>query len=257
MGTESVRFEARGHVAIITIDRPTVRNAVDANVAQGLERAIDELDETNDLRVGVLTAEGPAFSAGADLRLIAAGRRHEMYTERGGFAGLTARSRVKPLIAAVDGPAVAGGMELVLACDLVVASTQASFALPEVKRSLVAAGGGLFRTQRVLPWGVALQMLLTGDSLTAARAHELGFVVELAEPGHAAETAIGLAERIATNAPLAVQRSLREAVEGTASEEAERWRRSREAMDEILATEDAQEGPRAFLERRAPQWAGR
>jgi len=255
--TESVRLETRGHVAIITINRPTARNAVDANVAQGLERAIDELDNTDRLRVGVLAAEGPAFSAGADLRLIAEGRRHEMYTERGGFAGLTARSRVKPLIAAVDGPAVAGGMELVLACDLVVASRQARFALPEVKRSLVAAGGGLFRTQRVLPWGVALQLLLTGDPLTAERAHELGFVVELAEPGHATEVAIGLAERIAANAPLAVQRSLREAIDGTSSDEGELWLRSRAAMDEILTTQDAEEGPRAFLERRDPEWVGR
>jgi enoyl-CoA hydratase len=257
VSSDTIRFETRGHVAVITIDRPAVRNAVDGEVAHGLERALDQLEHTDGLRVGVLAGEGPAFSAGADLRLIAAGRRHEMYTERGGFAGLTARVRAKPLIAAVDGPAVAGGMELVLACDLVVASEQASFALPEVKRSLVAAGGGLFRTQRVLPWGVALQMLLTGNPLTAIRAHELGFVVELCAMGAARDTAVALAERIAVNAPLAVQRSLRETVEAAEGSEAELWRRSREAMDEILLTEDAQEGPRAFLERRRPQWVGR
>jgi enoyl-CoA hydratase len=255
--TESVRFESRGHVALITISRPNVRNAVDAEVARGLERAIDELEGSSLLRVGVLAAEGPAFSAGADLKLIAAGRRHDMYTERGGFAGLTARSRAKPLVAAVDGPAVAGGMELVLACDLVVASHQASFGLPEVKRSLVAAGGGLFRTQRVLPWGIALQMLLTGDPLSAERAYALGLVVELCDAGRATDTAIGLAERIAANAPLAVQRSLREAADAAAWDEAELWRRSRRAMDEILTTEDAAEGPRAFLDRRAPEWVGR
>lgn len=257
MSTESVRFERRGHIAVITIDRPAVRNAINGDVARGLESAIDALDESHSLRVGVLAAEGPSFSAGADLGLIAAGRRQEMYTERGGFAGLTARSRVKPLIAAVDGPAVAGGMELVLSCDLVVASRQASFALPEVKRSLVAAGGGLFRTQRVLPRGVARHMLLTGDLLTAGRAYELGFVVELCDPGQATVTATALAGRIAANAPLAVQRSLREAIEVVARDETELWRRSLEAMDAILMTVDAQEGPRAFFERRSPKWQGR
>ena len=148
-------------------------------------------------------------------------------------------------------------MELVLACDLVVASRQASFALPEVKRSLLAAGGGLFRAPRVLPWGVALQMLLTGDPLSAERAHTLGFAVELCDAGQAAAAASSLADRIAANAPLAVQRSLREAVDAVPLDEAELWRRSREAIDEILATEDAREGPRAFLERRPAHWVGR
>jgi enoyl-CoA hydratase len=253
---ESVRFERRGHVALITLNRPAVRNAIDAGIAVGLERAIDTLDDTAELRAGVLAAEGPAFCAGADLRLIADGRREEMYTERGGFAGLTARSRVKPLIAAVEGPAVAGGMELLLACDIVVASSTASFALPEVKRSLVAAGGGLFRASQVLPRGVALEMLLTGDPLSATRAHALGWVVELCEPGQAHASAVALAERITVNAPLAVQRSLRE-VTAIGADESGLWHRSRLAMDEILRTEDAQEGPRAFLERRPAEWSGR
>ena len=257
MADEGVRFEAHGHIAVITLARPGVRNAVNADIARGLEGALDTLEATPELRVGVLAADGPAFSAGADLRLISEGRRDEMYTARGGFAGLTARSRVKPLIAAVDGPAVAGGMELVLACDLVVASTAAHFALPEVKRSLVAAGGGLFRAPRALPWGVALQMLLTGEPLPAERAHQLGFVVSLTEPGDACAEAVALAERISVNAPLAVQRSLAEAVQAIAQSDEEWWSRSRTAMDEILTTEDAAEGPRAFLERRAPEWSGR
>jgi enoyl-CoA hydratase/carnithine racemase len=147
-------------------------------------------------------------------------------------------------------------MEILLACDLVVASTGASFALPEVKRSLVAGGGGLFRTSGVLPRGVALEMLLTGDPLTAERAHALGWVVELCEPGETTASAVALAERIAANAPLAVQRSLSE-VGAIAGDEAGLWRRSHRAMEEILRTEDAQEGPRAFLERRAPEWSGR
>jgi enoyl-CoA hydratase len=253
---QKVRFESREHIAVITIVRPDARNAVDADVATGLERAIDRLDGETDLRAGVLGAEGTAFSAGADLRLIAEGRREEMYTERGGFAGFTSRARVKPLIAAVDGPAVAGGMEIVLACDLVVASTRARFGLPEVKRSLVAAGGGLFRAARVLPWPVTLEMLLTGDPLTAERAHALGWVATLTEPGAALEAAVALAGRIAVNAPLAVQRSLVEATAALNQDDAELWRRSRAAMDEILQTEDAAEGPRAFLERREPVWSG-
>ena len=257
MTQNGVTFERHGHIAVITLVRPAVRNAVNADVAQGLERALDTLDTTPELRAGVLAAKGLAFSAGADLKLISEGRRHEMYTERGGFAGLTARTRVKPLIAAVDGPAVAGGMELVLACDLVVASTAAHFALPEVKRSLVAAGGGLFRAPRALPWGVALEMLLTGDPLSAERAYRLGFVVSLTEPGEARAEAVALGERIAANAPLAVQRSLAEAVQAVAQSDGEWWSRSRTAMDEILTTEDAAEGPRAFLERRAPTWSGK
>jgi enoyl-CoA hydratase len=254
---QKVGFETRGHIAVITIARPDARNAVDADVAAGLEEAIDRLDGDVDLRVGVLAADGPAFCAGADLRLIADGRREEMYTERGGFAGFTSRLRVKPLIAAVDGPAVAGGMEIVLSCDLVVGSTRARFALPEVKRSLVAAGGGLFRAARVLPWPVALEMLLTGDALTAERAHELGWVAVLTEPGEALEAALALGQRIAVNAPLAVQRSLAEASAALIERDAELWRRSRAAMDDILQTDDAAEGPRAFLEHRDPVWSGR
>ncbi len=254
--TDTVRFEARNHVALITLDRPAVRNAVDGDVARGMERAIDALDGTDELRAGVLAAAGPAFSAGADLNLIAAGRRHEMYTERGGFAGITSRTRVKPLVAAVDGPAMAGGLELVLACDLVVASTAARFGLPEVRRSLVAAGGGLFRTGRVLPEAVAMRMLLTGDPLSAERAHQLGFVIELTDPGGATAAALEVAGRIAEGAPLAVQRTLLE-VRAASGDDVENWRRSRSAMDDILTTEDAAEGPRAFLEHREPEWSGR
>lgn len=247
-----IGYEEHGHVAVITLRRPDVRNAVNDEVAQGLEAAIDRLEESG-LRAGVLSANGPAFSAGADLKLISEGRREEMYTERGGFAGIIARERTKPLIAAVDGPAVAGGFEIVLACDLIVASRAASFGLPEVKRSLVAAGGGLFKTERVLPRNVALTMLLTGDPLSAERAHALGMVSALCEPGEARATAIALAERIAANAPLAVQATLAFG----AGDDGELWRRSRQAMADILETEDAAEGPRAFLERREPRWQGR
>lgn len=257
-GTEVVTVERTEHVLLVTIRRPERRNAVDDRVARGLEQAVDLLDSDPGLRAAVLAAEGTVFSAGADLGLISEGRRHEMYTERGGFAGITSRERKKPLVAAVDGAAVAGGFELVLACDVVVASTRARFGLPEVKRSLVAAGGGIFRTPRVLPHGVTMAMLLTGEPLDAERAFALGLVAELCEPGEATAAGLALAGRIAANAPLAVQltRTLVLEAEG-ADDESELWARSRSAMDTILQTEDAKEGPRAFLERREPQWRGR
>ena len=257
-GSEVVTVDRTAHVALVTMRRPERRNAVDERIARGLEQAVDLVEGDTELRAAVLAGEGPVFSAGADLGLISAGRRHEMYTERGGFAGITARQRRKPLIAAVDGPALAGGFELVLACDVVVASTRAVFGLPEVKRSLVAAGGGVFRTPRVLPHGVTMRMLLTGDPLDAERAHALGLVAELCEPGTATQAALQLAGRIAANAPLAVQltRTLVLEAEG-ADDEGALWKRSRLAMDDILQTDDAKEGPRAFLERREPRWRGR
>lgn len=257
-GSGVVTVERTEHVALITLRRPARRNAVDARIARGLESAVDLIESDPGLRVGVLAAEGPVFSAGADLGLIGDGRRHEMYTDRGGFAGITARERSKPLLAAVDAPALAGGFEIVLSCDIVVASTRARFGLPEVKRSLVAAGGGVFRTPRVLPHGIAMAMLLTGEPMPAERAHTLGLVAVLCEPGTAADRALAAAEQIAANAPLAVQltRALVLEAEG-ADDEDVLWRRSRSAMDDILQTEDAQEGPRAFLERREPRWRGR
>ena len=202
-----VDYETRGRVALLTIRRPEARNAVNGEVAKGMEAAIDRLEDDPEVWVGVLTGEGPVFSAGADLKALAAGDRVSLGTERGGFAGITRRQRTKPIIAAVDGPALAGGLEIVLACDLVVASGNARFGIPEVKRALVAAAGGLFRLPRALPRNVALEMGLTGDPISAERAHALGLVNELVEPGAAVDAAIALAERIVTNAPLAVRRT--------------------------------------------------
>ena len=182
-----------------------MRNAVDESVALGLEAAIDHTEENAALWTGVLAGEGTVFCAGADLNSIAAGRAATLHTARGGFAGLVARSRSKPLIAAVEGPALAGGAELVLACDLVVASRRASFGLPEVKRSLVAAGGGAFRTSLKLPRNVAMELLLTGSPLAADRAHHFGLVNVLTEEGNAVAAALELASGIGCNAPLAVR----------------------------------------------------
>ena len=257
VGSEVLTVARSAHVAVVTMRRPERRNAVDERIARGLEEAVDLVESDAELRAAVLAGEGTVFSAGADLRLISEGRRHEMYTERGGFAGITARERRKPLVAAVDGPALAGGFELVLACDIVVASTRATFGLPEVKRSLVAAGGGVFRTPRVLPHGVTMAMLLTGEPLDAERAHALGLVAELCEPGAATEAALRLAGRVAANAPLAVQLTRTLILEAEGADEGAQWKRSRSAMDDILQTEDAKEGPRAFLEHREPQWRRR
>lgn len=253
-----VEYELDGHVALLTINRPEARNAVNGDVAQGMEAGLDALEEDDDAWVGILTHEGPVFSAGADLKVIAAGNFAEMATEKGGFAGIVQRERTKPLIAAVDGPALAGGTEIVLSCDLVVASTEARFGIPEVKRSLVAAAGGLFRLPQRIPFGVALELTLTGDPIDAARAHHFGLVNELCEPGKALDAARDLASRIAVNAPLAVRESRRlvyESLEGIGVDEG--IRRSGEAMMGLAATEDFAEGPKAFIEKRDPEWKGR
>lgn len=252
-----VELTTHGHVAVATLRRPEARNAVNGEVASAMEAAIDRLEGDDDLWIGVVSGEGPVFSAGADLKAIAAGRANDLQTERGGFAGIARRARSKPLVAAVDGPALAGGCEIVLSCDLVVASTDASFGLPEVKRSLVAAAGGLFRLPRVLPPAVAMELALTGDPLPADRAHALGMVNELVAPGQALPGALALAERVCANAPVAVRQSMAVVRAGVATAEDELWRRTAEAMAAVVATEDFSEGPRAFIEKRAPVWKGR
>ncbi len=252
-----IDFEVRGAIAIVTIRRPEQRNAVDAAVARGIEVAIDRLEASDDLRVGILAGEGPVFCAGADLEAIVAGHSDGIVTERGGFGGLVQRSRTKPLIAAVDGPALAGGLEMALACDLVVASRTAIFALPEVKRSLVASGGGLFRLPRALGSKVALEMILTGDPIGAERAYHLGLVNRLTEQGDALRGARDLAERIALNAPLAVYESRHVATAAYGYTDAELWAATAGAASRVARSEDFAEGPRAFVEDRTPVWKGR
>ena len=184
-----VDYELQGHVALITLNRPEARNAVNGDVARGLEAAIDQLEDNEEAWLAILTHEGPVFSAGADLKAINAGQAGDLQTKRGGFAGFVSRERTKPVIAAMEGPALAGGCEIALACDLIVASSEAKFGLPEVKRSLVAAAGGLFRLPRVLPRKVALEIIMTGDPISAERAGALGMVNEVCEPGQALERA--------------------------------------------------------------------
>ncbi len=252
-----VEYEQRGRVAVLTINRPEARNAVNGEVASGMEAALDRLESEDDVWVGIVTGAGPVFSAGADLKAIASGQAAALNTERGGFAGIARRSRTKPVIAAVDGPALAGGCEIALSCDMIVASTSAAFGLPEVKRSLVAAAGGLFRLPRALPTNIAMELALTGDPIPAERAHSLGLVNELVEPGKAVEAAVALAERICANAPVAVRESRKIVLAALTSDDDALWRMTGEAFGRVVQTEDFSEGPKAFIEKRPPEWKGR
>jgi enoyl-CoA hydratase len=251
----AVLTERRERVLVITINRPDQRNAVNAAVAQGIAAALDELDATAELSVGVLTGAGKGFSAGMDLKAFVAGE--VPYADDRGFAGITRRGSTKPLIAAIEGFAVAGGLEVALACDLIVASRGARLGVPEVKRSLVAAGGGLLRLPRVLPRNVANELALTGDPIEAERGYELGMVNRLAEPGEALAAALELAEVIAANGPLALAATKRVLTESVDWPDAEFFDRQTEITVPVMGSEDAREGATAFAEKRPPVWKGR
>ena len=252
----TVHFDVRDRVAVITLDRPEARNAVDHQLAVDLESAIDQLEADDSLWVGVIAGAGPAFCAGADLKAVASGTA-DLATDRGGFAGIVRRERTKPIIAAVEGPALAGGFEIVLSCDLVVAGSNARFGIPEVKRSLIANAGGLIRLPRALPRNLAMEMALTGDPINAETAHHHGVVNRLVEAGGALDSAIALAAEIGANAPLAVRASRQVIVEASLLDDDAAFALSAEASRDVFRSEDFQEGPRAFIEKRAPNWLGR
>jgi enoyl-CoA hydratase len=250
-----VLVEARDGVQVITINRPEVRNALNGAVSRAIAAALDELDESPDLRVGVLTGAGGTFCAGMDLKAFLSG--DVPLVEGRGLGGLTEAPPRKPLIAAVEGYAVAGGFELLLACDLVVASETSSFGVPEVKRGLVAAAGAALLLPRRIPQAVALEMLLTGASIDADRALQLGLVNRLTPEGGALAGALELAAQVAANGPLAVAVSKQIARSAGDWTTEEGWRRQAELMGPIFVSEDAQEGAAAFAEKRPPVWKGR
>jgi enoyl-CoA hydratase len=257
----TVEYELRGHVAVMTINRPDARNAVNTDVAQGLEAAIDKLEADDDAWVGIVTgaqtSKGWIFCAGADLKQMSVDPGG-MSTAKGGFGGFVTRERTKPVIAAVDGPALAGGTELVLAADLLVASRTAVFGIPEDKRNLVAAAGGLFRLPRKIPRNIAMELALTGRlDFPAERAYDFGWVNRLCEEGEALETAKGLAAEITANAPLAVRESRKIVLEATDQPDDVGWKLSGDGIIKMFGTEDFSEGLTAFAEKRAPQWKGR
>jgi enoyl-CoA hydratase len=244
-----------GRVLVITIARPAQRNAVNRAVADGIAAAVDHLDADDDLRCGVLTGAGGYFSAGMDLKAFAAGERPHVPGR--GFGGLVERPPRTPLVAAVEGFALAGGMELALACDLVVAARGARFGLPEVRRGLVPAAGGLLRLPALVPRGAAAELVLTGEPVSSERAYELGLVTRLAAPGEALGEALGLAAAIAENAPLATVAA--KAILGQAPDwqADEAWARQRAIAEPVIGSRDAREGARAFAQKRPAQWQNR
>jgi enoyl-CoA hydratase len=250
-----VLTERRDGVFIVSINRPDARNAVNGAVAQGMAAAMDELDADDDLRVGIVTGAGGYFSAGMDLKAFVTGE--QPYAADRGFAGITQRAARKPLIAAVEGFALAGGFEIALSCDLIVAASDARFGVPEVKRSLVAAAGALLRMPKRIPYHLAMELALTGEPISAERAYEIGIVNRLAKPGEALETALELAEAITKNAPLALMASkeiIQKAMDWT---DAEGWAKQGEISGPVFVSEDAREGATAFAEKREPVWRGR
>lgn len=254
--SELVKVDVIDGVQVITVNRPEAKNAINLETAQALVAALDDLDSRDDVSIGILTGAGGTFSAGMDLKAFAqSGQRPNI--EGRGFAGLTERPPRKPLIAAVEGYALAGGFEMALASDLIVSAHNAKFGLPEVKRGLVAGAGGLLRLPRRLPYHIAMEFILTGEMLTAERAHGYGLVNRLTEPGQALEGALALARVIAENGPLAVQTAKRIVSQSTDWEQEGMFDRQRPLIAHIFASADAKEGATAFAEKRKPVWQGK
>jgi enoyl-CoA hydratase len=251
---EVLLTEARDHVLILTLNRPKAKNAFNAELSRALSAALDRFEQDPELRVGILTGAGGSFSAGMDLKALLTGEQ-AFTKERGGF-GIMTRPPDKPLIAAVEGHAVAGGMELALCCDLIVAAEDSRLGLPEVKRGLVAVGGALFRLPKRIPYHVAMELALTGESHPAERFRELGLVNRVVPKGQALEAAFELAKAIAQNAPLSLAATKQILVKSWEWSEEQAWPEHRKIANKALRSKDATEGSRAFAEKRAPIWRG-
>jgi enoyl-CoA hydratase/carnithine racemase len=258
LGREVLYERVEETIAVARLNRPDKRNAVNGDVAAAMDWIVKETERDDAVRVVILASSSDAaFSAGADLSEISRGRGHLLSTPDGGFGGFTVHPREKPWIAAVNAPALAGGCELALACDMIVAAETARFGLPEVKRGLFAGAGGVFRLTRRLPASIAYELVATGDPIEAPRAHALGLVNRCVPAGQVFEEAVALARAIAVNAPLSVRESLKVARQSFDASEEELWKLSRATSAKVFASEDAREGPLAFLEKRAPVWKGR
>ncbi len=256
-----VTYQADGRVGIITLNRPDARNAVNGDVASGMEAAIDALENDDSVWVGILTANtdgqsNPVFCAGADLKAINSGQAGALNTKRGGFAGFVYRERRKPIIVAVDGLATAGGCEIVLAADLVIATTRSAFGLAEVKRNLIAGAGGLFRLPRAIGQAAAMEAILTGEPIPAERAYHLGLVSRLVEPGEAMNEARRLADQITACAPLAVYASRQVVLAAAYQTDDELKSLTNRLFADVMASDDTKEGLTAFIEKRVPNWTG-
>lgn len=250
--TELVATERIDHIMVIRMCRENKRNSFDRALADALDAALNELDDDIDLWVGVLTGTPVVFSAGSDLT-----SRGDYDTERGGEYGLIRRRRRKPLIAAIEGFALGGGLELAMACDMVVAAENARLGLPEVRRGLVPTSAGLFRAPSSLPVNVARELILTGEPMSARRGYEVGFVNVVTEAGGALDAAVDLARKVCLNGPVAVQACVREINDALNADDEAGWRATARAKEAIGASEDLHEGLRAFFEKREPKWIGR
>jgi enoyl-CoA hydratase len=246
--------ETRGHVLVLTLNRPEAKNAFNAALSNALSDALDRFEEDPELRVGILTGAGGSFSAGMDLKALVKGEQ-SFTKKRGGF-GIMKTPPGKPLIAAIEGYAVAGGLELALCCDLIVATSASKLGLPEVKRGLVAVGGGLFRLPKRIPYHVVMELALTGETHPAERFAQLGLVNKVVEPGQALAAAIELAEKIAQNGPLAIAATKQILAQQHEWSEEEAWSLQRKLAGKALSSKDAMEGSRAFAEKRPPVWKG-
>jgi enoyl-CoA hydratase len=255
MAGNEVLTEARDGVLIITLNRPEAKNAANKALAEGLAAAIDELEASDGLRCAILTGAGGTFCSGMDLKAFVSGETPNIQGR--GFAGLTEYRASKPIIAAVEGYALAGGFELAISCDLIVAAENSKFGIPEVKRGLAAAAGGLVKLPKQIPYRIAMELALTGDFVTAQRVYELGLINRISEPGRALDGALELAQKIAANGPLAIAASLKTIAGAQDWSSDEMFAKQNEIVSPVFTSEDAIEGATAFAQKRAPVWKGK